>query len=169
MASISVKPFISAIFLSILLSACGNDIKSDIIRLDEAIIATGISEESLASIEHEMEDAKSPEQIMSAAKRLQEQIERYTQAINALSFKTDEVRAIRDELGQNSMDISQALNELSELNIRSDSSFTPERAEQIQSDIERISQKIDQSNKNINSALQKLKALGADNGVTVQL
>lgn len=158
-----------ALVLSVLLAACGNDIKNDIIQLDQAIAATGVSDQSLAKVETEMASAQTPEQMTEAAARLQKQIQVYNQAINALDFKSDEVRAIRDELSSSSHDVADALGSFTALNIRSNAGFTPERAQEVQVSIERADKKIEDANRKLTASLKKLQALGADNGVDVQL
>ena len=164
-----IRHFLLASTLCLVLTACGNDIKSDIILLDQAVTQSGMNDSAIQDLQKEVAAARSPEEFTQAAAKIRDQYQSYHQAINALDFKTDEVRGIRDELSTQSGDLISSLDEFVNLNIRSSVSYTPVQAERVHTTIARAENKIETSEKNTLQTLKKLQALGKDNGVDLQI
>ena len=164
-----IRHFLLASALCLVLSACGNDIKSDIILLDQAVTQSGMNDSAIQDLQKEVAAAKSPEEFTQAAAKIRDQYQSYHQAINTLDFKTDEVRGIRDELSTQSGDLISSLDEFVNLNIRSNVSYTPVQADRVHVTMTRVENKIETSEKNTLQTLKKLQALGKDNGVDLQI
>ena len=165
----TVRNFLCASVVALTLAACGNDIKSDIILLDQAVTQSGMNDSKIQELQKEIAAARSPEEFTIAASKIRDQYQSYHQAINALNFKTDEVRGIRDELSTQSGQLVSSLDEFVNLNIRSTVSYTPVQADRVHATIARTEQQIQESEKNTLLALKKLQALGKDNGVDLQI
>ena len=165
----SIRNLFLASVISLALAACGNDIKSDIILLDQAVTQSGMNDKTIAELQKEIAAARSPEEFTVAAGKIRDQYQRYHQAINALNFKTDEVRGIRDELSTQSGELVNSLDEFVNLNIRSSVSYTPVQADRVHTTIARAENQIQTSEKNTLQTLKKLQALGKDNGVDLQI
>ena len=110
------------------LAACGNDIKSDIILLDQAVSQSGMNDSRIQDLQKEIADAKTPEEFTAAAVKIRDQYKSYHQAIKAIEFKTDEVRGIRDELSTQTGELVNSLDDFVDLNLRSSVSYTPEQS-----------------------------------------
>ncbi|UOO89326.1 hypothetical protein LVJ82_18085 [Vitreoscilla massiliensis] len=165
----SIRNLFLASVISLTLAACGNDIKSDIILLDQAVSQSGMNDKTMTELQKEIAAARSPEEFTVAAGKIRDQYQRYHQAINALNFKTDEVRGIRDELSTQSGELVSSLDEFVNLNIRSSVSYTPVQADRVHATIARAENQIQTSEKNTLQTLKKLQALGKDNGVDLQI
>ena len=151
------------------LAACGNDIKSDIILLDQAVSQSGMNDSRIQDLQKEIAAAKTPEEFTAAAVKIRDQYKSYHQAIKAIEFKTDEVRGIRDELSTQTGELVNSLDDFVELNLRSSVSYTPEQSERVRSTIAKTENQIQTSEKNTLQTLKKLQALGKDNGVDLQI
>lgn len=151
------------------LAACGNDIKSDIILLDQAVSQSGMNDSRIQDLQKEIADAKTPEEFTAAAVKIRDQYKSYHQAIKAIEFKTDEVRGIRDELSTQTGELVNSLDDFVDLNLRSSVSYTPEQSERVRSTIAKTENQIQTSEKNTILTLKKLQALGKDNGVDLQI
>ena len=151
------------------LAACGNDIKSDIILLDQAVSQSGMNDSRIQDLQKEIADAKTPEEFTAAAVKIRDQYKSYHQAIKAIEFKTDEVRGIRDELSTQTGELVNSLDDFVDLNLRSSVSYTPEQSERVRSTIAKTENQIQTSEKNTIQTLKKLQALGKDNGVDLQI
>ena len=150
------------------LAACGNDIKSDIILLDQAVSQSGMNDSRIQDLQKEIADAKTPEEFTATAVKIRDQYKSYHQAIKAIEFKTDEVRGIRDELSTQTGELVNSLDDFVDLNLRSSVSYTPEQSERVRSTIAKTENQIQTSEKNTIQTLKKLQALGKDNGVDLQ-
>ena len=151
------------------LAACGNDIKSDIILLDQAVSQSGMNDSRIQDLQKEIAAAKTPEEFTAAAVKIRDQYKSYHQAIKAIEFKTDEVRGIRDELSTQTGELVNSLDDFVDLNLRSSVSYTPEQSERVRSTIAKTENQIQTSEKNTIQTLKKLQALGKDNGVDLQI
>ena len=151
------------------LAACGNDIKSDIILLDQAVSQSGMNDSRMQDLQKEIAAAKTPEEFTAAAVKIRDQYKSYHQAIKAIEFKTDEVRGIRDELSTQTGELVNSLDDFVDLNLRSSVSYTPEQSERVRSTIAKTENQIQTSEKNTIQTLKKLQALGKDNGVDLQI
>ena len=128
-----------------------------------------MNDSAIQDLQKEAAADKSPEENTQAAAKIRDQYQSYHQAINALDFKTDEVRGIRDELSTQSGDLISSLDEFVNLNIRSNVSYTPVQADRVHVTMTRVENKIETSEKNTLQTLKKLQALGKDNGVDLQI
>ena len=128
-----------------------------------------MNDSAIHDLQKEVAAARSPEEFTQAAAKIRDQYQSYHQAINALDFKTDEVRGIRDELSTQSGDLISSLDEFVNLNIRSNVSYTPVQADRVHVTMTRVENKIETSEKNTLQTLKKLQALGKDNGVDLQI
>ena len=128
-----------------------------------------MNDSKIQELQKEIAAARSPEEFTIAASKIRDQYQSYHQAINALNFKTDEVRGIRDELSTQSGQLVSSLDEFVNLNIRSTVSYTPVQADRVHATIARTEQQIQESEKNTLLTLKKLQALGKDNGVDLQI
>ena len=164
-----IRHFLLASALCLVLSACGNDIKSDIILLDQAVTQSGMNDSAIQDLQKEVAAARSPEEFTQAAAKIRDQYQSYHQAINALDFKTDEVRGIRDELSTQTGELVNSLDDFVDLNLRSSVSYTPEQSERVRTTIAKTENQIQTSEKNTILTLKKLQALGKDNGVDLQI
>ena len=151
------------------LAACGNDIKSDIILLDQAVSQSGMNDSRIQDLQKEIAAAKTPEEFTAAAVKIRDQYKSYHQVIKAIEFKTDEVRGIRDELSTQTGELVNSLDDFVDLNLRSSVSYTPEQSERVRSTIAKTENQIQTSEKNTIQTLKKLQALGKDNGVDLQI
>ena len=151
------------------MAACGNDIKSDIILLDQAVSQSGMNDSRIQDLQKEIAAAKTPEEFTSASVKIRDQYKSYHQAIKAIEFKTDEVRGIRDELSTQTGELVNSLDDFVDLNLRSSVSYTPEQSERVRSTIAKTENQIQTSEKNTLQTLKKLQALGKDNGVDLQI
>ena len=164
-----IRHFLLASTLCLVLTACGNDIKSDIILLDQAVTQSGMNDSRIQDLQKEIADAKTPEEFTAAAVKIRDQYKSYHQAIKAIEFKTDEVRGIRDELSTQTGELVNSLDDFVDLNLRSSVSYTPEQSERVRSTIAKTENQIQTSEKNTIQTLKKLQALGKDNGVDLQI
>ena len=151
------------------MAACGNDIKSDIILLDQAVSQSGMNDSRIQDLQKEIAAAKTPEEFTAAAVKIRDQYKSYHQVIKAIEFKTDEVRGIRDELSTQTGELVNSLDDFVDLNLRSSVSYTPEQSERVRSTIAKTENQIQTSEKNTLQTLKKLQALGKDNGVDLQI
>ena len=151
------------------LAACGNDIKSDIILLDQAVSQSGMNDSRIQDLQKEIAAAKTPEEFTAAAVKVRDQYKSYHQAIKAIEFKTDEVRGIRDELSTQTGELVNSLDDFVDLNLRSSVSYTPEQSERVRTTLVKTENQIQTSEKNTIQTLKKLQALGKDNGVDLQI
>ncbi|UOO91422.1 MULTISPECIES: hypothetical protein [Vitreoscilla] len=157
--------WICLLFTVFVLSACGNDIKKDLIALDQAMYESGMTASNSQKLIQQAEQAQSIETQMQVAKEIHHQFQVYNQAIAQLDFKSNEVRTLRNELSDHNRQMISALDQILQLNLRTGIALSPDQHQRATQTIERSQRQIQQADDNIQITHQKIQALGKDNGV----
>lgn len=165
MPQLHLYKWICLLFTVFVLSACGNDIKKDLIALDQAMYESGMTASNAQKLIQNAEQAQSLEAQMHVAQELHNQFQAYNQAIAQLDFKSDEVRALRNELSNHNRQMIGALDQILQLNLRTGIALSPDQQQRAMQTIERSQQQIQQADDQIQITQQKIQALGKDNGV----
>ena len=157
--------WICLFFTMIVLSACGNDIKKDLIALDQAMYESGMTASNTQKLIQKAEQAQNIEAQMQAAQEIHDQFQVYNHAIAQLDFQTNEVRTLRNELSDHNRQIISALDQMLQLNLRTGIALSPDQHQRAMQTIERSQRQMQQADDDIQMTTQKIQALGKDNGV----